>query len=233
MMTVQEESDLKDSNRNELDVLDLSFNEDSMFEFFDFSEKEKDDEFIQNNFVFVDIQGFKTYCERFICKEFCLVSDDKDDFYHAIVKSPYAFEKVPSFYKRQVKWLTKHIHGLTYNCGDVHMIPVIQDTYAKLMKKIVIVKGVEKVKWIKHIYRNCGEIDCINFEDLDVDTNLEKIHSNMCDYHLRKTFSNLNLNESEKHRKRIAHGWPEYRCAKTIVHKMKEAVKKSNFSYNI
>lgn len=220
------ESEQSLSNIRDLESDVLNINDDSVFEEIGFDLERM----CKNNFVFVDIQGFKTYGERFICKELCFVSEeDDDDFYHAIIKSPYPFEKVPSFYKRQAKWLIKFVHGLTYDCGDVHLIQVIQDTYAKLMNKIIIVKGTEKISWMKHIYRNCGEIQCLNFEDLDLDTNLEKLNSNMCQYHLTKMFSNLNLNEPTK---RIR-AWPEYLCAKTIAYKMKEAVKISDFTYNL
>lgn len=210
------------------DAMGLDIDDNSEFEIVNFNEEEETP--CQDNLGFVDVQGFKTYRERFICKEFCLVTmndDDDDNCYHAIIKSPYAFEKVPSFYKRQAKWLTKHFHGLSYDCGNVHVISVIQDVYAKLMNKVVIVKGVEKVKWVKHMFRNCGEIECLNFDDLYLDNNIEKIQTkNICDYHLDRNLVSF-IGRCKGKRDCI-----EFQCAISIAYKMKEAVKKSNFTYN-
>lgn len=133
-----EESELIDLNTEDSVPMDIDIDNDSTDEMMDFDEQEE----ISRNFVFIDVQGFKTYRERFICKEICVVSDD--DFYHAIVQSPYPFEKLSSNHKQQAKWLTEHFHGISYDCGNVHMISVIQDVYPKLMKKTVVVKGSEK-----------------------------------------------------------------------------------------
>lgn len=223
------EFNVNDSNVMELeisesDAMDLDINNDSMSEVMDFDEQER----ITKNFVFVDIQGFKTYRERFICKEICLVSDN--DFYHAIIKSPYPFEKLSSSHKRQANWLTKHFHGLTYDCGNVHIIEVIQDIYPKLMRKTVVVKGVEKVKWIKYMFRTCGEIECLNFEDLDLDLddNFKNFCPFMCDYHLEETFANLKICDHRESKR----PWSNYHCAKAHAFKIENAVKKSNYLYN-
>lgn len=214
------ESKQNETEAMDHDVLDLDVNDGPTFEMMDFEEEKT----VYENLVFVDVQGFKTYRERFICKEFCLISDD--DFYHAIIESPYAFKKMPMFYQRQAKWLTKHFHGLTYDCGDVHMIQVIQKAYPKMMGKVVVVKGVEKVIWIKYMFRNCGEIECINFEDLDLDENLKNIYTSMCEYHLNTSFTKINSTQSDSHEKNCQ-TWPEYHCAEATALKLKVAVDKS------
>lgn len=219
------ESDMMDLGIEEINTMDLDIESDVTSELMDFNEQEE----ITKKFVFVDIQGFKSYRDRFICKEICLVSDE--DFYHAIIKSTIPFEKLSSSHKRQANWLTKHFHGLTYDCGNVHMIQAIQDVYPMLMKKTVVVKGTEKIKWMKHIFRNCGEIECLNFEDLDLDLSLDDTSKNicpfMCDYHLEKTFANMHICRTREEKPPRS----KYHCAKAHAFEIEYAVKKSNYTY--
>lgn len=47
-----------------------------------------------------------------------------------------------------------------------------------------MVKGMEKVKWIKHMFRINGEIECINIEDLEFDMRLKQtVPYEICEYH--------------------------------------------------
>lgn len=137
-----------------------------------------------NNFVYVDVQGFKTFRNRFMCKEFCLV--DGEYRYHALVKSPYSFNKMPSHYRRHATWLINHFHGLKYESGDINIVELLQQTYPKLINKTVLVKGEQKVEWLQYMYRNCGEITCVNVEDLDslYDSRMKREEPyEICDYH--------------------------------------------------
>lgn len=132
--------------------------------------------------VFVDLQGFKVNKNRFMCKEFCLVNGD--EIFHAIVKSWYPYRKLLSHYTRQVDWLTDKFHGLTYDCGDIHIDEMTNIVYPKLMDKIVIVKGAEKVKWMRYIFRKHGDISCGNIEDLNFDMCIDsKEEYAVCNYH--------------------------------------------------
>lgn len=162
-----------------------------------------------DNFVFVDVQGFKTIRNRFMCKEFCLV--DGEYKYHALIKSPYSFNKMPSHYRRNAKWLTNHFHGLPYECGDIHMIELLQKTYPKLMNKTVLVKGKEKVGWLQYMYRSCGEIECVNVEDLDsYDWRLRRDEPyEICDFH------------------NVLFGWKECRCAMAVALELQDIVQKN------
>lgn len=162
-----------------------------------------------NNFVFVDIQGFKTIRNRFMCKEFCLV--DGEYKYHALVKSPYSFNKMSSHNKQNASWLINNFHGLKYECGDVHMIELLQNTYPKLMNKTILVKGKEKVQWMQYMYRNCGEISCVNVEDLDAyDWRLRREESyQKCDYHDDR------------------YGWKDYRCAMASALELQDILRKN------
>ncbi|RYX87318.1 hypothetical protein EON73_01635 [bacterium] len=158
------------------------------------------------DFVFVDVQGFVARKNHLICKEFCLVSDD--DKFHAIVKSPYRFGRLPEYYRRQAEWLTRFHHGLAYDSGDFDLIDLLQTVYPKLIGKKIIVKGAQKIDWLKYMFRNCGEIDCVNIEDMGY---CKSLHENVnvhdfCDYH---------------HCKR----WRKWHCAMENALKLQEIVK--------
>lgn len=151
----------------------------------DFSDSEVNS-LLDCDYIFVDLQGFKTYGNRFICKEFCLV--DNEYTFHTLIKSPYIFDKIPSHYKRQAHWLTNFHHGIAYDSGDSHIITVIQSLYYRFENRRVAVKGDEKVNWLKYMFRNCCcEIECINFDDMDYDHSLEDLKpKKKCKYHENK-----------------------------------------------
>lgn len=137
------------------------------------------------NLVYIDIQGFPTRNNKFICKEFCLV--DGEFIYHALVKSPYKFNKLPSEYKRQANWLMQNHHGLSFDCGDIPIVELIQKVFPMIQKKKVIAKGVSKVMWIQYMFRNCGPIECINIENI-VKFNISASRQNkstICKFHSR------------------------------------------------
>lgn len=144
---------------------------------------ESDEEFFDNhheNYAFIDLQGFKTFKNRFICKEFCLI--DGNDMFHAIIKSPYDIGRLTSHYRRQAQWLTRNYHGLPFNCGDMHIIEMKQKVYPKIWNKTILIKGEEKANWLQHIFRDCGEINCVNVEDLNLDCDF-KFDSYICENH--------------------------------------------------
>lgn len=142
----------------------------------------------QNCFVFVDLQGFKTCGNKFLCKEFCLISpDDEDSIHHTLLKSPFEFKKLSTYYKHQANWLTSFCHGLTFDCGDVDINDFLQATYPKLDNKTVVVKGDEKVKWLKQLFGSCGDIECINIEELGIAVNCTCCQRASCQYHESNT----------------------------------------------
>lgn len=53
-----------------------------------------------------------------------------------------------------------------------------------IVDKKVFVKGIQKIAWINYIFRECGPVDCHNFEDLGLDMNLRSDELyDACDYH--------------------------------------------------
>lgn len=131
--------------------------------------------------MLIDVQGFRDQ-HRFICKEFALI--DGDFTYHAIVKSPYSLERLSEYYLRQARWAENHFHGLHYNSGDVNIIEVISKVYPKIINKQIIVRHPWKIYPLKYIFRNCGKLDCLLIDQLELDVNLpnKKVYE-ICRHH--------------------------------------------------
>lgn len=136
----------------------------------DFSDFE--DSLLDYDYIFVDLLGFKSYRNRFICKEFCLI--DNQYTFHTLVKSPYIFNKLLPYYKRHAFWLTNFYHSLSYDCGEISRIEIKEKLYKILANRKVAVKGAEKIKWLQAMFRDYCNIECVNFDDLDYDHSLQK-----------------------------------------------------------
>lgn len=137
----------------------------------------------RNDFVYVDIQGFKMPRNRLMCKEFCLL-DDNDYVFHVFVKSTTSFKQLPSFYKRQAIWLMNNHHKIDYNFGDIDAFALCEQVFPKMRNKIVLVKGLGKVEWLKDMFRDYGEIQCLDINSLNFDASLKQVYPfNVCNYH--------------------------------------------------
>lgn len=123
-----------------------------------FSEEES------HSFVFIDIQGFRAYAPTFILKEFCLV--DGENIFHHIVKSPFSFHRLDEAHKKQALFLIKHHHGIRFDCGDISVRQLIKDIFPKLENKTILVKGLQKIFWLKELFKKEGDIKCLNIDDV-------------------------------------------------------------------
>lgn len=152
----------------------------------DFTDSDfEEDSLLDYDYIFVDILGFKTYRNRFICKEFCLI--DNEYIFHTSVKSPYIFDKMPHHYKKQAYWLTNSYHGLSYDCGETSTIEVLEKVYKRFEDRKVAVKSAEKINLLQYMFRNCCIIDCVNFIDLDfIDWKVDFLPKKTCNFHDEK-----------------------------------------------
>lgn len=136
-----------------------------------------DDDDESNDYVFIDVQGFKTTGNIFIVKEFCLLYGDYK--FHANVQSPYGFNVLTDRYRREANWLTDYFHGLLFDSGDITLTDLVEKTLKDVYRivedkeesrnvAVVVVKGIEKCKWVREMYKRfCGvDINCVNIEDL-------------------------------------------------------------------
>lgn len=109
------------------------------------------------------MQGFKSFSNKFIVKEFCLLHGDF--VHHDIVKSPFNFRDLRGPFKRLARWNTHCHHGLDFDSGNTSVYKLIQSTLEHVEGKTVIVKGVEKKEWVKKLYENYCPVYCENIED--------------------------------------------------------------------
>lgn len=139
--------------------------------------------------IILDVQGFKDLCNDFIVKELAFATRDYTQLF--LVKPPYLFKYLTTDEKRQVKWLEKN-RGIQWNEGYIDYREFRRIIVPYLENKDIIVKGLEKVKWIKDLCENCnvsdlGEKNC---------PNLSVLYNKYCD-------GNNNLN-CTKHLKNCA-----------------------------
>lgn len=125
-------------------------------------------------FAIVDLQGF-IYNGDFVVKEICILT--KNLKFHEIVKSPFPFTNLTSKCKQEVKWLENNYHGLRWNHGYITQNE-LQKTIAPILKnKIIIVKGLNKIKWVQEILKQQVNV-CINVEDMGCIMKLSEPFSN-------------------------------------------------------
>lgn len=136
---------------------------------------------IYEDYVYVDIQGYRRPKNYLVCKEFCLLDGYK---YHAIVKPSIPLKYLPAHYKRQAEWVLNNHHKIQYSHGDVDPFDLRDQMYPKLQDKVILVKGEDKIRWLKYMFRKHGEIDCLDIDSMDFDKSLKQDEPyEVCDYH--------------------------------------------------
>lgn len=138
---------------------------------------------MNSNTIILDIQGFKDLYNNFIVKELAFATRDYTQLF--LIKPPYLFKYLTTDEKRQVKWLEKN-RGIHWNEGYIDYREFHRIIVPYLENKNILVKGLEKVKWIKNICENCkvsdlGEDQCPSMFEL---------HKKYCD---KKTNFNCNV----------------------------------------
>lgn len=121
---------------------------------------------MEDRCAFIDFQGFKDNSNRFIVKEFALIT--KNIIFHDIIKSPDI--TLDESHEKQAKWLTENYHGLDWTCGEISFTKLRNTIQPILQNKTVYLKGSEKVKWLQYILgmNNKSNVDNrINIVDLE------------------------------------------------------------------
>ena len=137
---------------------------------------------MESNYAFVDFQGFKDNSNRFILKEFALIT--KNIKFHDIIKSPAI--TLDERHQKQTKWLTENYHGIDWNSGNINLSELRRTIRPLLNNKIVYLKGEEKIEWFRHILevnRANGKKSklnkIINLESMECTINLHRKDANM------------------------------------------------------
>lgn len=147
------------------------------------SDSSDNEETYNDQFIYVDLLGFRAGFGKFICKEFSLV--DKKYFFHALIKSSIMLHKLNSFYKLHAEVDAKYYHRLSYCCGDMPVSELVSKMIPKLRNKVILVEHIQKANQLKYIFRHCEEkLNCITLDQLNYNKDRIKIASYaMCDYH--------------------------------------------------
>lgn len=110
---------------------------------------------MSEEYVFVDLQGFCNYQNRFIVKEFAIATSEFTQVY--LVKPPFPFSKLNVEEKKQVRWLERK-RGIFWGEGFIDYREFKRIVKPILEDKHVIVKGREKVKWVNEMSPHCCKI---------------------------------------------------------------------------
>lgn len=115
--------------------------------------------------VIVDMQGFKDFKNQFILKEFAILINGCTQTF--LVKPPYSFTNLSSEEKKRVRWLENN-RGIYWSEGFIDYREFKRTIRPYLKNKKILVKGLEKIKWIESLHENCeivelGENGCPNF----------------------------------------------------------------------
>lgn len=113
---------------------------------------------MNSNIIVVDVQGFKNSNNEFIIKEFAYCTLEYTQVF--LIKPPYRFSKLSDKEKELVKWV-EHSRGIYWNQGHIDYREFQRIIKPILTHKLVIVKGLEKTKWVEDL---CHECNIINIE---------------------------------------------------------------------
>lgn len=106
--------------------------------------------------IFIDLQGFKNLNNDFIIKEFAIATSEWTQVF--LVKPPYAYATLSSEEKKQVNWLERN-RGIRWSEGFINYQEFKRLIPTYLRNKNIVVKGCEKVKWIKNLFETCNILD--------------------------------------------------------------------------
>lgn len=122
---------------------------------------------------FIDVQGFKGAYNSFIVKEIAILND-RNECQHFIVHPPYNISNLPPDLHRKAYNTCQNHHGLDWTIGFSPLDAIIDHFSGVLNSHTIYVKGAEKVKWIKDLFRlgenanvqNLDEKGCPRIENM-------------------------------------------------------------------
>src|SRR6266576_1854459 len=103
----------------------------------------------------VDIQGFNNLKNEFIMKEISIISIQTGVLFHILVKPSVNFNDLCPLLQSRVNYITKHIHRLCWNGGDLTEEQAIKFLHTFTNQATVVyMKGNEYVAFLKKILAN-------------------------------------------------------------------------------
>lgn len=121
----------------------------------------------------VDFQAFKNANNEFIVKELAILSTDEQIYELHLFQPPFSFSQLPPHLQKQVIWLEKQYHGLTWSSG-VRPYSDLKEIFRGInICGTVLVKGSEKQTFISNLLSefnikvlNLDDLNCPNFNIL-------------------------------------------------------------------
>lgn len=129
---------------------------------------------MNSNTYIIDVQGFKDKENRFIIKELALAGNNSTQVY--LIKSPFPYFKLTYEEQRHVSWIEKN-YGIAWSEGVVGYEDFKRFALYYLKNKTILVKGTEKVQWLKEL---CSDCDVTNIEEMGC-PNFEVLHKMVAD----------------------------------------------------
>lgn len=127
---------------------------------------------MNSNTIIVDLQGFKNEKNDFILKEMAIGTKEYTQTF--LVKPPCSFSALTVEEKKRVRWIEKN-RGLRWSEGYIDLREFKRLIKPYLNKYKIIVKGEEKVKWVREICNHENVIDISSRDIPNLDT-LSKIY---------------------------------------------------------
>lgn len=163
----------------------------------DVNNQQSEKENMKKDYAFIDLQGFKDNFNRFIIKEFAIIT--KNLKFHDIIKSPKNVT-LDIEHRKQAKWLTEEYHGIDWESGYISLKELRNTLQPILHGKVIYVKGREKTKWIQDILEINNNTNTINdLETIGCKLNINKMDSNIQDkFRACKKHTNLQYKKNRK-----------------------------------
>lgn len=103
-----------------------------------------------------DVQGFKDGENNFIIKELALAAEEFTIVFS--IKPPFPYSRLSDKERRQVSWI-ENKYGFSWSDGYIDYREFKRVIIPYLENKKILVKGLEKVRWIKELCSNCFVTD--------------------------------------------------------------------------
>lgn len=103
----------------------------------------------------VDFQAFTDNSNRFIVKEFAIVSEHI--FIQIVFDAPYDLSNLNQKMQRSARWLSRHYHRIKWSEGSV---PYDEDLIRTMCKPFTTIytKGLEKAQFLRQFHPDVREI---------------------------------------------------------------------------
>lgn len=111
--------------------------------------------------VFVDLQGFETFNNKFVCKELSVLHSGI--IRHFFLRSPYEFKKLDQSLKLLAFYAIR-THGIHFNSGGEPIVAVIQNLYKLFENRNIYVRNDIVRNWVDSKFGKYCEFKCTSMD---------------------------------------------------------------------